>query len=86
MFSFLVSKKSLQSSVDCAPKAKPFPEEGEPACIVDIPVFYPSEEQFQDPLAYIESIKKEAEPYGMCKIVPPSTWKVRELFFKNFIA
>ncbi|KZV31546.1 lysine-specific demethylase 5B-like [Dorcoceras hygrometricum] len=39
------------------------------------PVFYPSEEEFKDPLDYINMIRPEAEPYGICKIVPPSTWK-----------
>ncbi|XP_057817430.2 lysine-specific demethylase JMJ17 isoform X1 [Cryptomeria japonica] len=39
------------------------------------PVFYPSEEEFTDPLAFIEKIRGEAEAYGMCRIVPPKSWK-----------
>lgn len=41
----------------------------------DAPVFYPTEEEFQDTLKYIASIRLKAEPYGICRIVPPSSWK-----------
>eukprot|EP01018_Ginkgo_biloba_P033354 Gb_26073 [translate_table: standard] len=39
------------------------------------PVFYPTEEEFSDPLRFIEKIRGEAEPYGICRIVPPKCWK-----------
>ncbi|KAK6251304.1 hypothetical protein SCA6_005309 [Theobroma cacao] len=42
--------------------------------ILSGPVFYPSEEEFRDPLEYIYKIRPEAEPYGICKIVPPKNW------------
>ncbi|KAI4326961.1 hypothetical protein L6164_019471 [Bauhinia variegata] len=39
------------------------------------PVYYPSEDEFKDPLEYIYKIRPEAEPYGICRIVPPKNWK-----------
>ncbi|KAI4315412.1 hypothetical protein L6164_028225 [Bauhinia variegata] len=39
------------------------------------PVYYPSEDEFKDPLEYICKIRPEAEPYGICRIVPPKNWK-----------
>ena len=40
------------------------------------PTYYPSVEQFEDPIAYITSIWSDAQPYGICRIVPPTGWKV----------
>ncbi|KAI3694337.1 hypothetical protein L1987_77301 [Smallanthus sonchifolius] len=37
----------------------------------ECPVYFPSKEQFEDPLAYLQKIAPEAAPYGICKIVSP---------------
>ncbi|XP_019428262.1 PREDICTED: putative lysine-specific demethylase JMJ16 [Lupinus angustifolius] len=51
------------------------PEDARRPNIEDAPVFHPTEEEFQDTLKYISSIRSRAEPYGICRIVPPSSWK-----------
>lgn len=41
----------------------------------EAPVFYPTEEEFQNALRYISAIREQAEPYGLCRIVPPPNWQ-----------
>ncbi|XVF26314.1 hypothetical protein REPUB_Repub14bG0005600 [Reevesia pubescens] len=50
------------------------PDEACRPTIDDAPVFYPTIEEFEDTLAYIEKIRAEAEPFGICRIVPPPSW------------
>lgn len=50
------------------------PSESCRPCIEEAPVFYPTVEEFQDTLNYIASIRPKAEPYGICRIVPPPSW------------
>eukprot|EP00934_Nitzschia_sp_Nitz4_P008949 Nitzschia sp. Nitz4//scaffold188_size43225//5035//7408//NITZ4_007342-RA/size43225-snap-gene-0.35-mRNA-1//1//CDS//3329539835//8939//frame0 len=39
------------------------------------PTFYPTVEEMEgSPLDYIEKIRHQAQPYGICKIVPPKGW------------
>ncbi|KAF9365905.1 hypothetical protein BGX34_007713 [Mortierella sp. NVP85] len=41
----------------------------------DAPCFYPTEQEFLEPLKYIDSIRPLAEKAGICKIIPPEGWK-----------
>jgi len=38
------------------------------------PCYYPTVKEFSKPLEYIESIRKEAIQWGICKIIPPEGW------------
>ncbi|KAL2549164.1 putative lysine-specific demethylase JMJ16 [Forsythia ovata] len=55
--------------------AKWRPEEARRPDLVEAPVFYPTEEEFEDTLNYIASIRSKAEIYGICRIVPPPSWQ-----------
>ena len=61
--------KSLRSDVPLSPREVS-------TSLTEIPTFCPTEEEFQRPLQYIQSIAPRAEPFGMCKVIPPSSWKV----------
>lgn len=37
----------------------------------EAPVFVPTEQEFKNPLTYINKIRPIAEKYGICKIKPP---------------
>ncbi|KAK7101928.1 hypothetical protein V1264_020234 [Littorina saxatilis] len=41
----------------------------------ECPVFTPTEEEFQDPLAFIAKIRPVASKTGICKIRPPPDWQ-----------
>lgn len=61
-----------------AVNAATFPDvaAGQPAQMVQAPTFRPTEKEFQDPLEYIDKIRPLAEKFGICRIVPPSNFKV----------
>ncbi|CAJ2632967.1 unnamed protein product [Trifolium pratense] len=51
------------------------PEDARREILEEAPIFCPTEEEFKDTLKYIASIRSKAEPYGICRIVPPTSWE-----------
>ncbi|CAL1402644.1 unnamed protein product [Linum trigynum] len=51
------------------------PDEPCRPAVDDAPVFYPTAEEFEDTLGYISKIRAKAEPFGICRIVPPASWR-----------
>lgn len=43
--------------------------------VQEAPVFYPTEEEFEHPLEFLAAIRPKAEPSGLCRVVPPPSWK-----------
>ncbi|XP_071938492.1 putative lysine-specific demethylase JMJ16 isoform X2 [Coffea arabica] len=51
------------------------PEESHRPVLEEAPVFQPSEEEFKESLEYVARIRQKAEQFGICRIVPPPSWK-----------
>ena len=64
----------INSNRQSAPRSVPSKSGTRLFGLEDCPAFYPTLEQFQDPMAYIDSIGPKAKPYGICKIIPPEGW------------
>ncbi|XP_024003878.1 probable inactive lysine-specific demethylase JMJ19 [Eutrema salsugineum] len=63
--------KPMKSEV----RARRVPKVSKNVVLEEAPVFNPTEEEFSDTLSYIASLRDKAEPYGICCVVPPPSWK-----------
>eukprot|EP01088_Endostelium_zonatum_P018573 TRINITY_DN6009_c0_g1_i1.p1 TRINITY_DN6009_c0_g1~~TRINITY_DN6009_c0_g1_i1.p1 ORF type:complete len:469 (-),score=130.81 TRINITY_DN6009_c0_g1_i1:28-1401(-) len=52
-------------------------KESVPEGMIEVPTFYPSEEEFKEFTKYLESIEHLCWPRGLAKIVPPESWLAR---------
>uniref|UniRef100_A0A182TGG3 ARID domain-containing protein n=1 Tax=Anopheles melas TaxID=34690 RepID=A0A182TGG3_9DIPT len=69
-----------RGSAETVPPPQPdnntvFPRRDDPAQMVEAPVFKPTEKEFHDPMEYIERIAPIASRFGICRIVPPASFK-----------
>jgi histone demethylase JARID1 len=55
---------------------KNLPSKPRPFGLEDCPAFYPTSEEFADPMSYIRSISDLTQQYGICKVVPPDNWNM----------
>ncbi|CAK9210838.1 unnamed protein product [Sphagnum troendelagicum] len=68
--------RGCESCEDCQKVVASWhPSAGRKPCLDEAPTFFPDEEEFKDPLKYIASIRARAEPYGICRVVPPLSWR-----------
>ncbi|KAG6335290.1 hypothetical protein ID866_3794 [Astraeus odoratus] len=66
----------LSSVKTSSPRNQPARATSRPFGLEDCLVFYPTSEEFRDPMSYIRSISEKAVNYGICKVVPPVGWKM----------
>uniref|UniRef100_A0A8D0CKZ5 Jumonji and AT-rich interaction domain containing 2 n=1 Tax=Scleropages formosus TaxID=113540 RepID=A0A8D0CKZ5_SCLFO len=43
--------------------------------MAEVLVLRASPQEFQDPLVYVDSVRDQAEPYGLCRVIPPPDWR-----------
>jgi [histone H3]-trimethyl-L-lysine4 demethylase len=53
---------------------EPVKRKNRPHGLQEAPTYYPTEEEWKDPMEYMRKITPEAQKYGICKLVPPDSW------------
>ena len=53
---------------------EPLKKKSRPHDLEEAPAFYPTEEEWKDPITYIQKIRHIGQKYGICKVVPPESW------------
>jgi hypothetical protein len=74
---------SFHSCVVSDPVLEPFPHLASifPE-LPEAPVFYPTVEEFKNPIEFIKSVRDKVAHFGICRIVPPAEWD-RASFRRN---
>lgn len=85
--SFRAQAKSKQKGSDpnSASSSATSNTKNEEIRVAEAPTFYPTEEDFLDPLEYIDKIRPTAEKFGICKVVPPANFKVSIIYDINIL-
>jgi hypothetical protein len=65
-----VRRPSRSRRISTPPQVSQKPQ---PFDLQDCPAFYPSPEEFKDPMSYIRAISPKAREFGIAKIIPPET-------------
>ncbi len=64
-----VERRGQPTATPDTVKRKNRPHGGEEA-----PTYYPTEEEWRNPMEYLRKVVAEARQYGLCKLVPPESW------------
>jgi histone demethylase JARID1 len=54
---------------------EPVVKKNRPWDLEDAPTYWPTEDEWRDPEAFMAKIAPEARQFGICKIIPPDSWQ-----------